>query len=92
MTIRQIFWLTALFLTAVFLFALSPVDPQQAHIDIIRIQDSIKGQAKGERPEHHEKRARFYGESKAWQVKEIHHLEAVRGNSAIGLSKTGISE
>jgi membrane-bound serine protease (ClpP class) len=41
MTIRQFIWLTALFLTAVFLFALSPVDPQQAHIDIIQIQDSI---------------------------------------------------
>ena len=41
MTIRQLIWLTALFLTAVFLFALSPVEPQQAHIDIIQIQDSI---------------------------------------------------
>jgi membrane-bound serine protease (ClpP class) len=41
MTIRQLIWLTALFLSAVFLFALSPVDPQQAHIDIIQIQDSI---------------------------------------------------
>ena len=41
MTTRQFIWLTALFLTAVFLFALSPVDPHQAHIDIIQIQDSI---------------------------------------------------
>ncbi len=41
MTIRKFIWLAALFLTAVFLFALSPVDPQQAHINIIQIQDSI---------------------------------------------------
>ncbi|MFZ0944360.1 MAG: nodulation protein NfeD [Syntrophobacteraceae bacterium] len=41
MNIRQIILLTALFLSAVFLFALSPVEPQQAHIDIIQIQDSI---------------------------------------------------
>ena len=41
MNIRQIILLTALFLSAVFLFALSPVEPQQGHIDIIQIQDSI---------------------------------------------------
>lgn len=41
MNIGRLIWLTALFLTAVFLFALSPVEPQQAHIDIIQIQDSI---------------------------------------------------
>ena len=41
MNIRQIILLTALFLSAVLLFALSPVEPQQAHIDIIQIQDSI---------------------------------------------------
>jgi membrane-bound serine protease (ClpP class) len=41
MSIRQFIWLTALFLIAVFLFALSPVDPQQAHINTIQIQDSI---------------------------------------------------
>ena len=41
MNIRQFIWLTALFLTAVLLFAISPVEPQQAHINIIQIQDSI---------------------------------------------------
>ncbi len=41
MTIRQFIWLAALFLIAVLLFALSPVEPQQAHINIIQIQDSI---------------------------------------------------
>jgi len=41
MTIRRIIWFTALFLAGVFLFALSPVEPQQAHINIVQIQDSI---------------------------------------------------
>ena len=39
---------------------------------------STEDQAKGESPEHHEKRARFYAESKGWQVKEVYRLEAVR--------------
>lgn len=41
MSIRQIIWLAALFLIPVPLFAISPVEPQQPHIDIIQIKDSI---------------------------------------------------
>jgi len=54
----------------------------------IWIRVSTEDQAKGESPEHHEKRARFYAESKGWQVKEVYHLEAVSGKSVIGLPET----
>jgi len=47
----------------------------------IWIRVSTEDQAKGESPEHHEKRARYYAESKGWDVKEVYHLEAVSGKS-----------
>jgi site-specific DNA recombinase len=47
----------------------------------IWLRVSTEDQARGESPEHHEKRARFYAESKGWQVKEVYHLEAVSGKS-----------
>lgn len=47
----------------------------------IWIRVSTEDQARGESPEHHEKRARFYAESKGWEVREIYHLEAVSGKS-----------
>ena len=37
----------------------------------IWIRVSTEDQAKGESPEHHERRARFYAESKGWEVKEV---------------------
>jgi len=49
----------------------------------IWIRVSTEDQARGESPEHHEKRARFYAESKDWQVKEVYHLEAVSGKSVM---------
>ncbi len=49
----------------------------------IWIRVSTDDQAKGESPEHHEKRARYYAESKEWEVKEIYHLEAISGKSVI---------
>ena len=45
----------------------------------IWIRVSTEDQARGESPEHHEKRARFYAESKGWRVKVIYHLEAISG-------------
>ncbi len=54
----------------------------------IWIRVSTEDQAKGESSEHHEKRARFYAESKGWDVKEVYHLEAVSGKSVIGLPET----
>ena len=49
----------------------------------IWIRVSTEDQARGESPEHHEKRAMFYAESKEWQVKEVYHLEAVSGKSVM---------
>jgi site-specific DNA recombinase len=54
----------------------------------IWIRVSTEDQAKGESPEHHEKRALYYAESKGWQVKEVYHLEAVSGKSVMGLPET----
>ena len=45
------------------------------------IRVSTEDQARGESPEHHERRARYYAESKGWQIKEVYHLEAVSGKS-----------
>ncbi len=47
----------------------------------IWIRVSTEDQARGESPEHHEKRAQYYAESKGWDVKEVYHLEAVSGKS-----------
>src|SRR2546425_924604 len=47
----------------------------------IWIRVSTEDQAHGESPEHHERRARYYAESKEWKVKEVYHLEAVSGKS-----------
>lgn len=47
------------------------------------IRVSTEDQAKGESPEHHEKRARYYAESKGWEVKEIYHIEAMSGKTVM---------
>ena len=54
----------------------------------IWIRVSTEDQAKGDGPEHHEKRARLYAESKGWQVKEVYHLEAVSGKSVMNRPET----
>jgi len=54
----------------------------------IWIRVSTEDQAKGESPEHHEKRARLYAQSKGWKVKEVYHLEAVSGKSVMNLPET----
>ena len=54
----------------------------------IWIRVSTEDQAKGESPEHHEKRARYYAESKGWQIKEVYHLEAVSGKSVMSQPET----
>jgi site-specific DNA recombinase len=48
------------------------------------IRVSTLDQAEGESPEHHERRARYYAESKGWFVREVYHLEAVSGKSVMG--------
>lgn len=49
----------------------------------IWIRVSSEDQAKGESPEHHEQRARFYASSKGWGVKQVYHLEGVSGKSVV---------
>ncbi len=49
----------------------------------IWIRVSTEDQAKGESPEHHERRARLYAESKVWDVREVYHLEAVSGKAVM---------
>lgn len=50
----------------------------------IWIRVSTEDQALGESPEHHEKRARMYAESKGWSVVEVYHLEGVSGKAVSG--------
>lgn len=54
----------------------------------IWIRVSTEDQARGESPEHHEKRARLYAETKGWNVKEIYHLEALSGKTVMGYPET----
>jgi site-specific DNA recombinase len=54
----------------------------------IWIRVSTEDQAKGESPEHHERRARYYAESKGWRVREVYHLEAISGKSVMSLPET----
>ena len=58
-------------------------DAEKAKLVGIWIRVSTEDQAKGESPEHHERRAQFYAESKEWKVKEVYRLEAVSGKSVI---------
>ncbi|MDZ4861509.1 MAG: recombinase family protein [Candidatus Hydrogenedentes bacterium] len=47
----------------------------------IWIRVSTEDQAQGESPAHHEQRARYYAQSKAWDVVEVYHLEGVSGKA-----------
>lgn len=49
----------------------------------IWLRVSTEDQAKGDSPQHHEKRARYYAEAKGWVVKEVYHLEGVSGKTVI---------
>ena len=49
----------------------------------IWIRVSTEDQARGESPEHHEKRARHYAEAKGWDIKQVYHLEAVSGKAVM---------
>ncbi|HEY3377482.1 MAG TPA: recombinase family protein [Armatimonadota bacterium] len=49
----------------------------------IWIRVSTEDQARGDSPEHHEKRAQYYAESKGWEVREVYHLEAVSGKAVM---------
>src|SRR5690606_27645780 len=49
----------------------------------IWIRVSTEDQARGESPEHHERRARLYAEAKGWKVREVYDLSGVSGKSVI---------
>src|SRR5579872_428300 len=49
----------------------------------IWVRVSTEDQARGESPEHHEKRARHYSEAKGWKVEEVYDLSGVSGKSVI---------
>jgi site-specific DNA recombinase len=49
----------------------------------IWIRVSTEDQARGDSPEHHERRAKCYAESRGWDVAEVYHLEAVSGKSVM---------
>ena len=62
----------------------SPDAPARDHKHVgIWIRVSTEDQAKGESPEHHEKRARAYAEVKQWKVREVYHLEGVSGKAVL---------
>ena len=52
------------------------------------IRVSTEDQAQGESPEHHERRARLYAESKGWVVEELYDLSGVSGKSVMDHSET----
>lgn len=53
---------------------------KEKHIGIwIRVSTDF--QVRDESPEHHERRARLYAESKGWIVEEVYRLEAMSGKS-----------
>lgn len=54
----------------------------------IWIRVSTEDQARGDSPEHHERRARMYAEAKDWEVAEVYHLEAVSGKSVMDHAET----
>lgn len=49
----------------------------------IWIRVSTEDQARGESPEHHEKRAGAYAEANGWDGREVYHLEAVSGKAVM---------
>jgi site-specific DNA recombinase len=55
----------------------------------IWIRVSTEDQAKGESPEHHERRARMYAEAKGWEVVTVYHLEGVSGKAVMAHPEAG---
>ena len=56
---------------------------EQVKVVGLWIRVSTEDQARGESPEHHEQRARFYAQAKGWHVHEVYHLEAVSGKAVM---------
>ncbi len=66
----------------------SPRDVEAEKLVGIWVRVSTEDQVKGESPEHHERRARYYAESKGWKVATVFNLDAVSGKSVMGLPQT----
>lgn len=49
----------------------------------IWIRVSTEDQARGESPEHHERRAKAYADARGWRVEEVYRLEAVSGKAVM---------
>lgn len=54
----------------------------------IWIRVSTEFQVKDDSPEHHEQRARYYAESKDWEVVEVYRLEAISGKTVMEIPET----
>ena len=54
----------------------------------IWIRVSTEDQAKGDSPEHHERRARAYAESRDWNIKEVYRLAGVSGKDVLSHPET----
>lgn len=54
------------------------------------IRVSTEDQVRGESPEHHERRARAYAESRDWTVVEVYRLDAVSGKSVMDRPETKV--
>lgn len=54
----------------------------------IWVRVSTEFQVKDESPEHHERRARMFAESKEWDVVEVYRLEAISGKTIIEQPET----
>ena len=63
--------------------ARDPEGAASAKLVGIWIRVSTEDQARGDSPEHHEKRAQYYAEAKGWNVREVYRLEAVSGKSVM---------
>jgi site-specific DNA recombinase len=61
--------------------------PRSESPDIVQvgiwIRVSTEDQARGESPDHHERRARAYAEAKGWKVLELYDLSGVSGKSVM---------
>jgi len=66
----------------------TPRDVEAEKLVGIWVRVSTEDQVKGESPEHHERRARYYAESKGWKVATVFNLDAVSGKTVMGLPET----
>ena len=62
---------------------MKPQPSQQVKQVGVWIRVSTEDQAKGDSPEHHEQRARYYAQAKGWVVADVYHLEGVSGKAII---------